>query len=62
MRVIAISFSGIIALHPQFFSQRSGWMMFQISATCAVGAVNSKIYQNPFKNAMENAGLTGLTG
>jgi hypothetical protein len=36
--------------------------MFQISATCAFGAMGARLYQNPFKNAMENAGLTGLTG
>ena len=30
--------------------------MFKINATCAFGAMGIKLYQNPFKNAMQNAG------
>jgi hypothetical protein len=29
-------------IHAQFISQRSDWIMFQISATCAIGAMGVK--------------------
>jgi hypothetical protein len=36
-------------LHFRVISQRSDSIMFQISATCTVGAMGVKVYQNPLK-------------
>jgi hypothetical protein len=30
-------------LHSLFMSQRSGWIMFQINATCTFGAMGAKL-------------------
>jgi len=32
--------------------------MFQISATCTIGATGFKVQQNPPKNAIQNAGTS----
>jgi hypothetical protein len=41
------------AHYSSFISQRSGWIMFQISATCTFGAMGAKLWQNPRKNAIQ---------
>jgi hypothetical protein len=52
--VNALSFAkGYGELHALFISQRSDWIVFQISATCAVGAMGIKLWQNPPQNAMQ---------
>lgn len=45
-----------LRLTPITCSQRSDWILFQISATCTIGAIEAKLYKKPSKTQFKSTG------